>query len=77
MERKGKQRAKEYKKMTPAVAAGLMDRRGSVKVPVYARDGADLLSAAISGGRLNKCVGKSSVFGLTPPRFPVSQRNLK
>ena len=45
--RKGKQRSKEYRKMTPAVAAGLTDRRWSVKVPVSARDGADQLSAAV------------------------------
>jgi len=47
VERKGKQRAREYRKMTPAVAAGLTDRRGSVKVPVFARDGTDQLSAVV------------------------------
>jgi len=47
IQRKGKQRPRQYKKMTPAMAAGITSRRWSVMVPVSTRDGTDQLSVVL------------------------------
>jgi hypothetical protein len=60
--RKGKQRPRLYKKMTPTMAAGLTSWRWSMMVPVSAREGADQLSAAIKAVGEERLKGNASLL---------------